>query len=174
MTFHSSSVSLAHSLSLPTPLHSYWGRMGWGHQGRFETSQEIHHKSELRGGEISHTASGIILHVQKRVECVGVSRQQLQYIWNVLLADIYSEILPEYNWYFCWRFTSFSAANVFKSIIKIRYIHVYRQFIQYITGSMSIIDPIFNTVLIISNMQYIANNNILINVKILTCSWGKI
>lgn len=70
VTFHSSTVSLAHSLSLPTPLHSYWGRMGWGHQGRFETSQEIHHKSELWGGETSRTASGIILHVKKRVECV--------------------------------------------------------------------------------------------------------
>lgn len=51
---------------------------------------------------------------------------------------------------------------------------MYRQFIQYTTGSMSVVDPIFNTVLIISNMQYIVNNNILINVKILTRSWGKI
>lgn len=59
---HLNHIALAYSLFLLVLQHLYLGHMGWDHQGRFETSQENHHKPGQQGDEISHTSSEKILH----------------------------------------------------------------------------------------------------------------
>lgn len=57
-------VQLLYSVHSPSPLvlqHLRWGRTGWGHQGRFEISQEIHRKLELWGDGSFRTPNEKIL-----------------------------------------------------------------------------------------------------------------
>jgi len=53
--------------------------MEWDHQGRYEISQEIHHKQEQKEDEIFHTASGTILDKKRQKKMKITKRVQLNF-----------------------------------------------------------------------------------------------
>lgn len=95
-------TGLPAALSLPALLRWCWDHTGWDHQGKSETSQEIHHKQELQGAETSHTASGKILKKKKRREHTTVALVDMFLHYHELtqciliwLNPMYTVLLPE-------------------------------------------------------------------------------